>query len=236
MTAKADWYPDPAGRFEWRYWDGSGWTANVSRAGASTTDPEGVPAAPEPGTTPPPPPPPPGAPGASATPAPDPGADTPVLRKMGEYLDRYGWRVHQGAGEAGEAEGVVLTAWTAQMGGQYMLSIDPQMEKEVIAFRTIGLAMAPRDATPAARLNDVFFAMAVINAGRLIGAWAYVPSSGEIVFRASVPFLGELEYDAFKKIMDLFTLSVELEAPQFQGIVDGTTTAEALLKSEGLLQ
>ncbi len=39
------WYPDPFGRFQVRYWDGSEWTANVSTAGATAIDPPvGVPA------------------------------------------------------------------------------------------------------------------------------------------------------------------------------------------------
>lgn len=35
----ADWYKDPSGRFEYRYWDGSKWTDNVSRAGVAYKDP-----------------------------------------------------------------------------------------------------------------------------------------------------------------------------------------------------
>ncbi len=35
----ADWYADPAGRFELRYWDGGTWTEHVSRAGQQFTDP-----------------------------------------------------------------------------------------------------------------------------------------------------------------------------------------------------
>ncbi len=35
----ADWYADPAGRFDLRYWDGSTWTEHVSRAGQRFTDP-----------------------------------------------------------------------------------------------------------------------------------------------------------------------------------------------------
>ena len=35
----ADWYKDPAGRYEYRYWDGSKWTENVSRAGVMYKDP-----------------------------------------------------------------------------------------------------------------------------------------------------------------------------------------------------
>lgn len=35
----AKWYPDPSGRYEYRYWDGSKWTDNVSRAGVTYKDP-----------------------------------------------------------------------------------------------------------------------------------------------------------------------------------------------------
>ena len=35
----ANWYADPAGRFELRYWDGSQWTEHVSRGGQQFTDP-----------------------------------------------------------------------------------------------------------------------------------------------------------------------------------------------------
>jgi hypothetical protein len=38
-TVPADWYKDPSGRFEYRYWDGSKWTENVSRAGVAYKDP-----------------------------------------------------------------------------------------------------------------------------------------------------------------------------------------------------
>lgn len=35
----ADWYPDPTGRFEHRYWNGSEWTEHVSSNGQASTDP-----------------------------------------------------------------------------------------------------------------------------------------------------------------------------------------------------
>ncbi len=35
----ADWYPDPLGRFEVRYWDGSQWTEHVSSHGRQQVDP-----------------------------------------------------------------------------------------------------------------------------------------------------------------------------------------------------
>lgn len=35
----ANWYPDPHGRFELRYWDGAAWTDHVSSGGVQRTDP-----------------------------------------------------------------------------------------------------------------------------------------------------------------------------------------------------
>jgi hypothetical protein len=37
------WYPDPAGRFQVRWWDGSTWTSGVASAGVQITDPVPVP-------------------------------------------------------------------------------------------------------------------------------------------------------------------------------------------------
>jgi uncharacterized protein YxjI len=37
-TPAADWYPDPFGRHEHRYWDGTAWTSNVSSHGKQSTD------------------------------------------------------------------------------------------------------------------------------------------------------------------------------------------------------
>ena len=38
-TDPAGWQPDPTGRHEHRYWDGTTWTDNVSSAGVASTDP-----------------------------------------------------------------------------------------------------------------------------------------------------------------------------------------------------
>lgn len=35
----ANWYKDPSGRYEYRYWDGDKWTDDVSRAGVPSKDP-----------------------------------------------------------------------------------------------------------------------------------------------------------------------------------------------------
>lgn len=39
----AGWHPDPTGRFEERYWDGSTWTSAVKRGEQVESDPESVP-------------------------------------------------------------------------------------------------------------------------------------------------------------------------------------------------
>ncbi|MCB0987027.1 MAG: DUF2510 domain-containing protein [Acidimicrobiales bacterium] len=35
------WFPDPSGRYESRYYDGTAWTEHVARAGVQSTDPIG---------------------------------------------------------------------------------------------------------------------------------------------------------------------------------------------------
>lgn len=45
---KPDWYPDPFGRHEVRYWDGAAWTEHVASHGRESTDaPEGTPRMPQ---------------------------------------------------------------------------------------------------------------------------------------------------------------------------------------------
>ena len=39
QTPAADWYPDPGGKHEHRYWDGSQWTDNVADHGRPAVDP-----------------------------------------------------------------------------------------------------------------------------------------------------------------------------------------------------
>jgi uncharacterized protein YxjI len=45
MTTPANWYPDPNGRAELRYWDGNAWTDHVSTGGQQSTDPVSAPKA-----------------------------------------------------------------------------------------------------------------------------------------------------------------------------------------------
>ena len=45
MTTPPGWHPDPSGRHQHRFWDGSGWTDQVSDEGVTSTDPIDAPAA-----------------------------------------------------------------------------------------------------------------------------------------------------------------------------------------------
>ena len=38
-SVPANWYKDPSGRFEMRYWNGTQWTEHVARGGQQFTDP-----------------------------------------------------------------------------------------------------------------------------------------------------------------------------------------------------
>jgi hypothetical protein len=74
----ASWLPDPTGRHDHRYWDGSGWTDHVADAGVAGTDPfEALPPPPPPPPLPPPPPPPPPLDTAPSEPADDPTVPEP---------------------------------------------------------------------------------------------------------------------------------------------------------------
>lgn len=39
----ADWYPDPSGRYQFRYWDGQAWSGHVATDGNTEWDPPGSP-------------------------------------------------------------------------------------------------------------------------------------------------------------------------------------------------
>ncbi|MCZ7531552.1 MAG: DUF2510 domain-containing protein [Acidimicrobiia bacterium] len=38
MAQPAAWHPDPMGRYEYRYWDGTQWTPDVSTGGQTGQD------------------------------------------------------------------------------------------------------------------------------------------------------------------------------------------------------
>jgi hypothetical protein len=67
----AGWYTDPVRRFQYRFWNGTQWTNQVSNSGTSGTDPDVL--DPEMVATPP-------APGSQAPGPPQPAAATPTVQ------------------------------------------------------------------------------------------------------------------------------------------------------------
>jgi hypothetical protein len=45
-AVEPDWFPDPSGRHQWRFWGGDGWTPHVSDDGVHLDDPLTSPAPP----------------------------------------------------------------------------------------------------------------------------------------------------------------------------------------------
>ena len=48
MTPSGGWHADPAGRADYRWWDGTAWTSSISAGGVTMIDLEGAPSAPPP--------------------------------------------------------------------------------------------------------------------------------------------------------------------------------------------
>ncbi|HUG85918.1 MAG TPA: DUF2510 domain-containing protein [Euzebya sp.] len=98
-TPAADWYPDPSGRFQFRYWDGETWTGHVSTDGTTEWDPPGD-----------------GASGETEDLAPDVGAD-PVAGSSGAEAEvaRAG-DAEVGDAQAGDAEVGDARAGDAEVG------------------------------------------------------------------------------------------------------------------------
>jgi hypothetical protein len=156
-----------------------------------------------------------------------------VIELVKSYLHRYGWKFVE-VDEPNEKEGVLVVPWAGLNGEGHMLLIDPQEEKKALVFRVTGIAKAPPDETPADRLNGLLLAMCASNYGTILGAWAYDPRDGEVVFKFAVPTDGaDFEYEDFQHCMTTVQLMVEAEAPVMKGIIDGTTTAQEFLEAQG---
>ncbi len=48
MKTPAGWHPDPAGRADYRWWDGTAWTSSIAAGGVTMIDLEGTPSGPPP--------------------------------------------------------------------------------------------------------------------------------------------------------------------------------------------
>lgn len=144
-----------------------------------------------------------------------------------KYLDRHGWSKHQQVDEATEAQGVVLTGWSAPFSNDgHILVIDPITEKQELMFTVKDIATAPLDATPADRLRDLLLTIAALDSRIIMGKFALDPGDGEVTFRLGIPIASDdLRYEDFERCLQAITATVDRYASELRGIIDGTRTA-----------
>ena len=158
----------------------------------------------------------------------------PVIELTKDYLRRYGW-VFSEMEEAGEKEGMLVVPWKGLTGEPHMLVIDPIAEKNVLIFTVREIVRAPQDGTPADRLKGLLLAMVAANFRTILGAWAYDPRDGEVVFKFAIPTHGDAyEYEDFDHCMAVVQLGIEVEVPKLRAILDGTKTVREILDADGL--
>lgn len=153
-----------------------------------------------------------------------------VIELTKDFLRRYGWGVFQELEEPGEKQGMLAVPWKGLSGESHMLLIDPIEEKSILIFRVPMIVKAPPDETPADRLNGLLLAISAINYNTILGAWAYDPRDGEVVFKFAIPTHGNaFEYEDFEHCMVVVQLTLEVEVPKLRAILDGTKTAREII-------
>jgi hypothetical protein len=158
-----------------------------------------------------------------------------VIDQTKDYLRKYGWNVFQEVEEPNEKQGMLVVPWKGLSGDSHMLLIDPIEEKNVLIFRVPMIVKAPAEETPAARLNGLLLALAALNYNTIMGAWAYDPRDGEVVFKFAIPTHGNAyEYEDFEHCMTVVQLTLEVEIPKLKAILDGTKTGRDIAEAEGL--
>ena len=148
-----------------------------------------------------------------------------TTHQIGEYLTRLNWNEFKEIPEESEKEGLVVTGWM----GQGVL-IDPMVEKHLIQFRALKVASAPPDSTPAARLNNLLFALAGLNHKMLMGTWYYDRKDGEVGLSVCVPIHDGLSFEAFEHCLTTVLMpQFMVFGPQLRNLIAGETSVEAIL-------
>jgi hypothetical protein len=153
-----------------------------------------------------------------------------TVEKIGEYLVRYGWTNFQVVPEPGEKEGLILTGWGLGGGEDHKVMIDPMVERGALNFRVRQVVQAPPDSTAGDRLNGLLFAIGGLNYKMLLGSFGFDPSDGEVVLKIALPVKGgDLDYDDFKRVLDVLVAEVEVQGPKLKAILEGETTAQEVI-------
>lgn len=141
-----------------------------------------------------------------------------------QYLDRYGWPQHQTMPEL-ETQGMVVTGWHTASGDQYVMSIDPIVEKHALVFQVFGIVLVDADTCPAERMQQLLVRLLSENKALLIGAFGFDADTNMVFLKQSIPIAAEeLAYEDFEYCMRGLTMVTELKAPELRAIVESATT------------
>jgi hypothetical protein len=153
-----------------------------------------------------------------------------TLKRIGEYLKKFGWENFQEVQEPGEKEGLILTGWSMSGGERHRVAIDPIVEKGAVVLQAREVAKAPPDSTAADRLNGLLLAMSALNYGMILGSWGFDPSDGEVVFKVTLSIQkGDLDYEDFERALKILIGAVELHGSGLKEIVEGAKTAQEVI-------
>lgn len=156
-----------------------------------------------------------------------------TTKRIGKYLDQYGWPEYREIDEEDEKEGIVFTGWPSRMGGTAVI-IDPMVEKKSLAFKAIDILKAPPSSTPTDRLVGLLMAMAYLNWRLIIGSWSYDPSDGEVRFELGVPIDDDdLSFEKFAHCLRALTTAVNAYGKKLEAIADGSLSISQFLREQG---
>lgn len=146
-----------------------------------------------------------------------------------QYLEKMGLP-HKGVDEPGEQEGVVISALPVASGEQYLLAVDPIIERDLLRLRVGKILEAPLDATPADRLTGLLLAMTALNYRIPIGGFGFDPNDGEVVLSAGLPInSNDLKFEDFQHAILMLGVVLNLHAADLKAVADGTKQAEDIL-------
>lgn len=147
-----------------------------------------------------------------------------------EYLDRYGWKAHRSVEEESEQEGVVVTGWRSPADNEFRLLIDPMVEKHALRFRVLDVASAPMDETPADGLLGLLLVMSHLNDRYVMGAFTYLPSTGEVSLQLGLPIdSDDLRYEDFEHCVRMLTKMTDERVADLRAIISGAKKAQDVI-------
>lgn len=155
-----------------------------------------------------------------------------VLR---QHLEDFGWSKYRVVDEPGEREGLIFTGYIGELDHMpHSIIIDPMVEKGVLRIFAPRVATAPLESTPKENLYELFLALAALNYRSVLASFAYDPSDGDVTVAVSMPIEeNDLSFEQFKRSLEAIMWAINMFGKGLNDIVQGETTAEAVLKKSG---